>query len=689
MEINREKTELKKVELVFKDAINQIYAKFNKLLEYKLEELNFKENIIMTYEMRNNNFNSINNFLNLNVNYEKFNYNLFSPNGFDDDILDDAIGVDKIKNIYEYLQNKKYSIFNINKKDINYDYIINNPEQEELIYPKKTNKKEMKPYTYIENYEDYDLENLRYYELARSLDIQGKKIIKDKKISINQKENKDNKINHYKINKNNIQELTNLYNNSNTNINEDKSFNDNMDTNENDEIINNHPISKSWNKQNYIQNKNNLSIISKEEKKTNDKLGDKKLGKTIKNKDKYYTKNEKDNSQKNEKYISFNNESHEENKNFKFKSIKTKEIKKLDIKNKQENKNSNFYVKKLSNRQAKLKFSINSERKEIDKTIPFKPEKIKTIYENKKEIMNLILLHDGNFCTSSWDATIKIYNNENYELLLKITEPNNYDVCYVLQLNDNSLILCSNCIYKYKLINDDRDYCLEAKLSGYNDYLIKVIEVKDNSLITCDWEYQIKVWKRITKNGSNNNQYELIKSNINEGEHLCSIYRLNDYEFISSSNSHLENGNDTLRFYDLNYNNYKTIYNISCSELVDTICQVDGDYLCVALQKWNAKQIKGIAIIDLKSKQIINTIQGDSMTCISLINSKEKIIITGGRDKANKKSFIKEWKFQNKGELIQLYEVCTEQNDAITSIVKLKDGRIVSSNYDSTIVILK
>ena len=151
----------------------------------------------------------------------------------------------------------------------------------------------------------------------------------------------------------------------------------------------------------------------------------------------------------------------------------------------------------------------------------------------------------------------------------------------------------------------------------------------------------------------------------------------------------MEKGNDALRFYDINYNNYKTIYNISCSELVDTLCQIDQQYLCVALQKWNSNQIKGIAIIDLIKKQIVNKIQGDSMTCISLVNSKEKIIISGGRDKANKKSIIREWKLKNKGELIQLYEICTEQKDAITSIAKLKDGRMLASNYDSTIVVLK
>lgn len=139
MDINRARTELKKVEMVFKDSINHIYNKFNKLIEHKLEELNFKENIIMTYEMRSNNFNSINNFKNLNANYQKFNHNLYSQNGMTDDYLDDSIGIDKIRNIYDYLQNKKFPILNTTQKNISaFENILNNTDlEEDFIFPKK------------------------------------------------------------------------------------------------------------------------------------------------------------------------------------------------------------------------------------------------------------------------------------------------------------------------------------------------------------------------------------------------------------------------------------------------------------------------------------------------------------------------------------------------------------------------
>ena len=694
-EINKEKTELKKVEMVFKDAINQIYNKFNKLMEYKLEELNFKESIIMTYEMRNNNFNSISNFNDLNVKFSKFTFNLFSPNGLnDEDILDDSLGIDKIKNIYEYLQNKQNLILNNNqnKKDLNYEYLVKNSLlEEEFIYPKKT-KKDIKKYKYInDDEEDSDEENKRYYQMAKSLDVRDKKIKKDKKKIVIIKKNKENKINHYKINraegpfKKFKLIKTRPINHSNINNNNEEDDNNSQENMHKSETINNFPISKSWINPNSFIISNNQKDLSKEE--NTNKLGDKYLN-FFKNNDEFLSQDKNNQEDKNNEsyfYSHYRKNEDEDNNGINY-IMKSQEFRIKENKNNIE-KNNSCYSKKLGNT-LKFKCYTNYEKKDTNKIVMNKPEKIKTIYDNKKEIMNLIVLHDGNFCTSSWDSSIKIFNSESYELLLKINEPKNNDVCYVSQLNDDSIIVCSNRIFKYKLLEDDKDFLLETILSGYNDYIIKAIELNDNSLVTCDWEYKIKVWKRI-KSDDDNIQYELINSNINEGEHLSSLYKLKNNEFVSSSNAHLEKGNDVLRFYDNNYNNYKTINNISCSELVDTICQIDDQYLCVALQKWSSNQIKGIAIINLIKKQIVNTIQGDSTTCIALINSYDKIIITGGRDKTNKKSILRLWKLKNNGELFQIYEVCTEQNDAITSIGRLNDGRILASNYDSTIVVLK
>ena len=108
--LNRQRKELLKVQMIFKEAMNNIYMKFNKLYEKKVDEIEFKDSIIYTFERKSNNYNSINNFKNLEIDFEVFNYNFFSPNGEGkNDIMDDSIGIQKVIKIYEFLGSKKVS----------------------------------------------------------------------------------------------------------------------------------------------------------------------------------------------------------------------------------------------------------------------------------------------------------------------------------------------------------------------------------------------------------------------------------------------------------------------------------------------------------------------------------------------------------------------------------------------------
>ena len=46
-------------------------------------------------------------------------------------------------------------------------------------------------------------------------------------------------------------------------------------------------------------------------------------------------------------------------------------------------------------------------------------------------------------------------------------------------------------------IGDDTKFILEYTFNDYNDYIIKAIELKNNTVITFDWDYNIKLWERI------------------------------------------------------------------------------------------------------------------------------------------------------------------------------------------------
>ena len=354
--------------------------------------------------------------------------------------------------------------------------------------------------------------------------------------------------------------------------------------------------------------------------------------------------------------------------------------------------------------------------------------KIKTINEHKKEIMNMVKLKNGGFATSSWDGTVKIFDDKNYNLLQTIKEPKLNDISYITQLNDDSLLICSNIIQKIKLSSDNKSHTIEFIFKGYKDYIIKAIELNNKNIITCDWEFNIKVWsfsknnnikesnnkninnnkdannvynyiiknnkkillKKITKskakNNINSNLYILIKDSINKGEHLSSIYKINDNQFVSSSNSHLDNGKDILRFYDENLINYDNIKGISCSELPDSICQLNKKLLAVALQKWKEGQVRGVALININFRQIVKIIQTDAITYINLMSN--GLIITGGRELNTKRSIVKIWSLEGI-EMNLLTENCTEQKDAITCIIELNDGILACSSYDASIVLLK
>ena len=387
----------------------------------------------------------------------------------------------------------------------------------------------------------------------------------------------------------------------------------------------------------------------------------------------------------------------------------------------------------------KIFYYLNEEETTDMPEITIKPmTKIKSIVEHKKEIMNMVKLRNGGFATSSWDGTVKIFDDQNYNLIQTIKEPKLNDISYVTQLSDDSLLICSNIMQKIRLSNDNKSHTIEFIFNDYKDYIIKVIELENKNIITCDWEFKIKVWglsknnnnnnnsnttigntvgntstagnpntignnninniagkasKRLSlKKGNNspffknNNLYYIIKDSINQGEHLSSICRINDNQFVSSSNSHLEKGKDLLRFYDQNLVNYDTIKGISCSELPDSICQLNKKLLAVALQRWKEGQVRGIALINVNFRQIVKIIQTDAITYINLLSN--GLVITGGREINTKRSIVKIWCLEGV-EMNLLSENCSEQKDAITCVIELNDGILACSSYDASIAILK
>ena len=81
-----------------------------------------------------------------------------------------------------------------------------------------------------------------------------------------------------------------------------------------------------------------------------------------------------------------------------------------------------------------------------------------------------------------------------------------------------------------KLIGEDK-YQIEQILQGHTSNIRKVIEIKENELISVSYDKTMKIWKL-----NNENKFECIKTiNFQNSESYCNILKLNENEFIIAS----------------------------------------------------------------------------------------------------------------------------------------------------------
>ena len=115
----------------------------------------------------------------------------------------------------------------------------------------------------------------------------------------------------------------------------------------------------------------------------------------------------------------------------------------------------------------------------------------------------------------------------------------------------------TNIIFSYdktmkviKLIGED-EYEIEQTLQGHTSYICKVIEIKENELISISYDKTMKIWEL-----NNENKYELLLTiafqDINS---WCNILKLNENEFVTSSTE-----DKCIKFW--NSNNYSKILTI-------------------------------------------------------------------------------------------------------------------------------
>ena len=182
---------------------------------------------------------------------------------------------------------------------------------------------------------------------------------------------------------------------------------------------------------------------------------------------------------------------------------------------------------------------------------------------------------------------------------------------------------------------------------------------------------------------------KIYKKNKNDEKlYICSIFGTktssseSSFQFVASSNSLYDGGENKLVFYGIMNNPRKKgeyliylenekIDKISCSKDIDSICFIEKNKIAVALQKFKKGDSDGIAIIDIKDKKLIKIINGLSLGIIKLnrLNNKKNIFFFTNNTKDIKKL-----------DAFGIYEYTERKNlleyDANNAICSLKKGCI-------------
>ena len=270
---------------------------------------------------------------------------------------------------------------------------------------------------------------------------------------------------------------------------------------------------------------------------------------------------------------------------------------------------------------------------------------IKTIRTHSESINSLLICKNGNLISASL-SRIVFYSKKNLEVILRITEFKQFYISHINELHkNNTFIFCHNGFIVFETSEDNKAY--KVLYSFYERFLFyksiefdyksenEKSEIKYSIIISS--VYGIHIFE---KNNEEKEEWGLIKK-INDNEIVNNIYKLDDYTFVSSSNSTLAGGKNCLRFWLYKeYTNIKTINNLTCSSGTSSIVKFNERILLVSLEKIHyyanrrndlpkdLNNINGIAVIDLKYLEVVQYIEMHNKIR-SLLVAKNNTILAG------------------------------------------------------------
>ena len=219
-----------------------------------------------------------------------------------------------------------------------------------------------------------------------------------------------------------------------------------------------------------------------------------------------------------------------------------------------------------------------------------------------------------------------------------------------------------------KLINDN-NYKIEQKLQGHSRTVYKVIEIRENELISVSYDKTMKKWE------IKNDKYECTKTiNFQNSNSDCNILKINENEFVTYADN-----DKCVKFWNSNdYSNISTINNIEADWYSGTLCMLDNDILCVG-----GINSKGFYLIKISNHQIIKNILGPKIIyCI--YECYDGLFLCSIKNENGNCALVKyKYENQNMNKIIEKEKI--HEGD-IYSCIELNDGTVASGGYSDYLI---
>ena len=306
--------------------------------------------------------------------------------------------------------------------------------------------------------------------------------------------------------------------------------------------------------------------------------------------------------------------------------------------------------------------NINSKKHLLLTIEKFKGRRINYIYELKD---NSLLC-----CTFSRIHHIKLKNNDKSFDYLGLIKLSTHEISKkIIELGNDLIVSLGE--KNYKKENIIKNKCI---LKIFNKINIPLQNEENNNSYLSDNDSMNSIssdclsssgWESLYSNEEespleNNDEIlmedehiKIYKKNKNyDNLYLCSIFGtkitktkedINLYEFIATSNKNYEEGENCVIIYGVSKNQerhgyiffiIKTIENLSCSKIPDSICKLSKKYIGIALQKYKDNDLNGIAILNIIKKELVKVIRGFSIGFMSRYFETRNIFFVTNRTKS-------------------------------------------------------